>query len=213
VKFGSPRFEGNRAFTSAVLAKTARIREGEPYTAAAVDAALVSLRRRYDDAGYPDVRVTCRPLEPGPDAEAQVENPSFTIDEGQPQRVRDIHVTGHVLTHEDVIRKALTIEPGSALSRSDLLASQTRLYGRGIFSSVSIEAEPPAADGAASGRPREPRRRRRARRPRVGARDGSDHAGLRRRVFQRREAARTVRDLQSQHLRQRALRGPADARQ
>jgi len=151
VKFGSPRFEGNRAFTSAVLAKTARIREGEPYTAAAVDAALVSLRRRYDDAGYPDVRVTCRPLEPGPDAEAQVENPSFTIDEGQPQRVRDIHVTGHVLTHEDVIRKALTIEPGSALSRSDLLASQTHLYGRGIFSSVSIEAEPPAADGAATG--------------------------------------------------------------
>ena len=65
--------------------------------------------------------------------------------------MRDIHVTGHVLTHEDVIRKALTIEPGSALSRSDLLASQTRLYGRGIFSSVSIEAEPPAADGAASG--------------------------------------------------------------
>ncbi len=149
VKFGSPRFEGNHAFSSAELAKAARIPKEGPYTAAAIDAALVNLRRRCDDAGYPDVRVTCRPLAAGP--EVQVENPLFAIQEGQPQRVRDIHVTGNVLTHDKVIRKALTIEPGSALSRADLLASQTRLYGRGIFSSVSIEPEPPEAGAPQEG--------------------------------------------------------------
>jgi outer membrane protein assembly complex protein YaeT len=65
--------------------------------------------------------------------------------------VRDIHVGGNVLTHENVIRKALTIDPGSPLSRADLLASQTRLYGRGAFSSVSVEAEPPDADAPKEG--------------------------------------------------------------
>jgi len=118
---------------------------GGPYTAAAVDAALIGLRRRYDNAGYWDARLTCRPRAPEAGAATQVEGPVFEIEEGRPQRVRDIHVAGNVLTHEEVIRKALTIDPGSALSRSDLLASQTRLYGRGVFTSVSVEPEPPDA--------------------------------------------------------------------
>src|SRR5207249_10902467 len=39
----------------------------------------------------------------------------------------------------------------SAWSRADLRASQPRLYGRGVFSSVSIEPEPPGADAPQEG--------------------------------------------------------------
>ncbi len=148
VTFGRPRFEGNLAFPAGQLEKVAKIPEGDPFTVVVMDAAVVRLRRRYDESGHPDARITYRPLEVGPDAAAGVENPVFDIQEGLHQKVGDIHVTGNLITRDEVIRKALTVEPGTSLSRDDLQASQTRLYGRGIFRSVSVEAEPPAPGSA-----------------------------------------------------------------
>src|SRR3989338_3741547 len=134
-----------------------------PYTAEAIDAALVRLRRLYDDSGYPDARITSRPFEAGgaesPEAAESsgagggpgVEDPVFVIEEGRHQMIGEVRISGNVLTHDEVIRKGLSIEPGTSLSRGEMQASQTRLYGRGIFRSVSIEPGPfPAAppDGA-----------------------------------------------------------------
>ncbi|HKB07712.1 MAG TPA: translocation/assembly module TamB domain-containing protein [Candidatus Polarisedimenticolia bacterium] len=146
--FGHPEFEGNHAYSSEVLAKTAKIRSGDPYVVAELDAAVVRLRRMYDDAGYPDARVTCRILTPAPGEEAVVADPVFDVVEGRPQRVGAIDVAGNVITRDPVIRKALTVEPGESLSRSELQASQTRLYGRGIFRSVSVEPQPPDESAA-----------------------------------------------------------------
>src|SRR2546426_915093 len=124
----------------------ARRGAGGPYRVEELAAAVVRLRRRYDDAGHPDARVTCRALEVGPDAPAFALDPVFDIVEGSHQKVGEIHIAGNVITRDEVIRKALTVEPGAPLSRGDLQASQTRLYGRGIFRSVSIEPEPPEDD-------------------------------------------------------------------
>ncbi|MBI1951611.1 MAG: translocation/assembly module TamB domain-containing protein [Acidobacteria bacterium] len=171
VVLGRPRFEGNVSVYPALLEKAAALKAGEPYTAETIDAALVRLRRLYDENGYPEARVTCRPLEagaaespragPGPGpaqhpagTEApDVEGPVFEIEEGRHQMIGEVRISGNVLTHDEVIRKALTIEPGRSLSRGELQASQTRLYGRGIFRSVSIEPGPfPAAgEGHAAG--------------------------------------------------------------
>ena len=146
VTFGRPRFEGNRVFAAGVLARAAKIPAGGPYRVDELDAAVVRLRRRYDDAGHPDARITCRAIEVGPDAPAFAPDPVFDIVEGSHQKVGEIHIAGNVITRDEVIRKALTVEPGAPLSRGDLQASQTRLYGRGIFRSVSIEPEPPEDD-------------------------------------------------------------------
>ncbi|MEK7282168.1 MAG: translocation/assembly module TamB domain-containing protein, partial [Acidobacteriota bacterium] len=160
VVLGRPRFEGNVSFAPAALAKAAGLREGLPYTAEAIDAALVRLRRLYDESGYPDARITSRPFAAGgaesPDAAESsgaaggpgVEGPVFVIEEGRHQMIGEVRISGNVLTHDEVIRKALSIEPGTSLSRGDLQASQTRLYGRGIFRSVSIEPGPFPATGA-----------------------------------------------------------------
>src|SRR5206468_4395251 len=64
--FGRPEFEGNHAFPPAVLESAAKTREGDPYDVAELDAAAVRLRRRYDDAGYPDARIRYRVLKPSP---------------------------------------------------------------------------------------------------------------------------------------------------
>src|SRR3989454_911648 len=124
----------------------ARRGAGGPYRVEELAAAVVRLRRRYDDAGHPDARVTCRALEVGPDAPAFALDPVFDIVEGSHQKVGEIHIAGNVITRDEVIRKALTVEPAAPLSRGDLQASQTRLYGRGIFRSVSIEPEKPEDD-------------------------------------------------------------------
>ncbi|HKB07261.1 MAG TPA: POTRA domain-containing protein, partial [Candidatus Polarisedimenticolia bacterium] len=142
--FGRPEFEGNHAFQPGVLEKAAKIRQGDPYVVAELDAAVVRLRRRYDESGYPDARVRYRVLKPAPGEEAVVTDPVFDIAEGKPQKVGSIDVKGNVITRDPVIRKALTVEPGESLSRSELQESQTRLYGRGIFRSVSVEPQPPA---------------------------------------------------------------------
>jgi outer membrane protein assembly complex protein YaeT len=148
VMLGPPRFEGNGSFYPVLLRKAAALKAGLPYTAESIDRALVGLRRLYDEHGYPDVRVTCRPLAAGA-TESQgageypvVESPVFDIEEGRHQMIGEVRIAGNVLTHDEVIRKSLTIDPGTSLSRGDLQASQTRLYGLGVFRSVAIEPEP-----------------------------------------------------------------------
>lgn len=148
VVFGPARFEGARAFYPALLDKAVAFKPGEPYTAEAIDAAIVGLRRLYDVHGYPDARISRSPMQagaaeaPAPADYPVVEQPLFVIEEGRHQMVGDVRVAGNVLTHDEVIRKALTVEPGRSLSRGELQASQTRLYGRGVFRSVAVEPEP-----------------------------------------------------------------------
>jgi len=142
VILGPPRFEGSGSFYPVLLERAAALKPGAPYTAESIDAALVGLRRLYDEHGYPDVRVGCRALAAEVSDYPVVERPVFDIEEGRHQRIGEVRIAGNVLTHDEVIRKALTIEPGTSLSRGDLQASQTRLYGRGVFRSVAIEPEP-----------------------------------------------------------------------
>jgi outer membrane protein assembly factor BamA len=153
VMLGRPRFEGNVFFAPRALEKAAGLQDGMPYTGETMDAATVRLRRLYDESGYPDARITRRPLETArteaaPVETARVENPVFEIEEGRHQKIGEVRISGNVLTHDSAIRKALSIEPGTSLSRGELQASQTRLYGRGIFRSVSVEPGPFPATGA-----------------------------------------------------------------
>ena len=154
------RFEGARALPPDRLRKAAALDPGSPYTAEAVDAAATRLRKAYDETGYPDVRVQPRVEAPGgtaekaapaprPEADAERhEDVVFALEEGAHQTVGPVEVSGNLITREDVIRKAVALEPGDALSRARMLASQTRLYQRGIFTSVSVAAEPRGEGGA-----------------------------------------------------------------
>ncbi len=144
------RFEGARSLSPDRLLEAATLRPGGPYTTDAADAAAARLRRAYDDGGFPDVRVHPRLETVVRDGDAEQADLVFTVEEGDRQTVRSVEVDGNLITHEEVVRKALTFKPGEPLSRSDMLESQRRLYQRGIFSSVSVEpvtTGPPAPDG------------------------------------------------------------------
>jgi outer membrane protein insertion porin family len=136
------RFEGNRALPSERLLALAALPKDSVFNDAAVEAAATRLRKAYDAAGYPDVRVG-HTLAPGVREESdRHDDLVFSIEEGTRQTVETIEITGNLITRDRVLRKALTIKPGDPLSRADLLASQTRLYGRELFRSVSVEPAP-----------------------------------------------------------------------
>jgi len=153
--FGEPRFEGNTGLTSAELAFAATVPKGAPYSVLALNAALVRVRRFYDASGFPDAHVTVRALHVEPGETGRVEEPDFVITEGPHQRVGEVTIAGNVLTRDHVIRKALQVEPARSLSRGDLQAGQTRLYGLGIFQSVSVESVPPSGQEGGPGGPPE----------------------------------------------------------
>ncbi|MGH9797133.1 MAG: translocation/assembly module TamB domain-containing protein, partial [Candidatus Polarisedimenticolia bacterium] len=151
VSIAGVAFEGNQRFDAGRLERLIRLKAGSPYTAEAVEQAVLRLRRAYDEAGLPDVEVEHRPpplMRGDPDRSDTL---VFVIREGEPQRVERIDVAGNVLTRDVVIRKTLTLKPGAPLSREQLLASQTRLYRRGIFRSVALEVGPSPGTGAGDG--------------------------------------------------------------
>jgi outer membrane protein assembly complex protein YaeT len=151
VSIAGVAFEGHFRFGAARLERLARLKAGAPYTAGTVEEAVLRLRRAYDEAGLPDVEIEHRPppLTRGdPDRAVTL---LFAIREGALQRVERVNIAGNALTRDDVIRKTLALKPGAPLSREQLLASQTRLYRRGIFRSVALEVGPSPGPGAGDG--------------------------------------------------------------
>jgi outer membrane protein assembly factor BamA len=177
VEMRAARFEGAAALVPETLDAAVALAPGTPYTAEAAEQAVARLRRAYDDAGYPEARVRYR-IEPaaGPEHSGAAGAPAreaagpqdggaagppgprssdlvFAVDEGARKVVRRVEVRGNYLTRDGVVREAVTVGTGDPLSRGDLLASQTRLYERGIFTSVTVEADETQDPGPA-GAPR-----------------------------------------------------------
>ncbi|HEV8198550.1 MAG TPA: translocation/assembly module TamB domain-containing protein [Candidatus Polarisedimenticolia bacterium] len=142
VSLGKPRFEGNRGIDSERLTTAFDITEGEPYTRATIEAAVARVRRTYDDAGWPDARVTWSDEKTSGDEESEVRDLVVSIEEGLRQQVSDVTIGANIITDDDTIRRALKIRPYKPLSRADLLASQSRLYRLGLFRAVEVRPGP-----------------------------------------------------------------------
>ncbi|HZM69385.1 MAG TPA: translocation/assembly module TamB domain-containing protein [Candidatus Cryosericum sp.] len=151
VSVRAARFEGASSLPPDRLQALAALPEGVPYTPGEAEAAAVRLRRTHDDAGFPDARVRVRPERVGGDADAEEVDLVFEIAEGRRQTISEVSIAGNRLTNDQVVRKALTVEPNDPLSRADLIASQNRLYRLGIFRSVELRPAPAA--GAGPGQP------------------------------------------------------------
>ena len=136
------RCEGNTAFTTAVLAATAAVEPGAPYSPQVVRDALVRLRRKYDEAGFPEARLDPRSVDVTRSDASRAEDLVIAIQEGPRQRMAALSFSGNTYTRDRVIERSMTLDPGDWISRKELLASQRRLYQRGIFRSVKVETRP-----------------------------------------------------------------------
>lgn len=68
---------------------------------------------------------------------------SFTVHPGRRTRVGQVLIAGNERVREDVIRRELSLVPGSPLSQEGIILSQSRLFQLGIFTRVDIETAVP----------------------------------------------------------------------
>ncbi len=116
-------------------------RLGQPYS----EQDLANDRERilnfYFDHGFPNasLEITTNPAKNQPD----IEDVTFTIQEGERFTVNRVLVAGTEHTRDYVVNRELQVHEGEALSQQDLLSTQTRLYDLGIFSQVDTAVQNP----------------------------------------------------------------------
>jgi len=114
---------------------------GQPYS----DQDLANDRERilgyYFDHGFPNASLELSTATSTTDANR--EDVTFTIHEGDRFTVDQVMVGGLEHTHEFVVQRDLQVHSGDPLSQRDLLNTQTRLYNLGIFSQVDTAVQNP----------------------------------------------------------------------
>ena len=95
----------------------------------------------YFNNGFPNasLEITTEPAA----NEANRENVTFNITEGERFTVDRVLVAGTEHTRDFVVQRELQVRPGDPLSQGDLLNTQTRLYNLGIFSQVDTAVQNP----------------------------------------------------------------------
>ncbi len=144
VTIGKVRFEGTRALSEATLAEEAGLGPGDLFTRTAIDEAAGRVRRAYDNAGWPDVKVRWSAAPLSSDAGSEQDEVVFRVEEGTGQTIASVELGGNAITDDTRILRALRLNPHTPLSRADLLAAQTRMYRLGIFRSVDLRPVAPA---------------------------------------------------------------------
>jgi outer membrane protein insertion porin family len=114
---------------------------GQPYS----EQDLANDRERilnfYFDHGFPNaaLEISTKPSE----HEANREDVSYAIQEGERFTVNHVMVAGTEHTRDYVVNRELQVREGEPLSQQDLLRTQTRLYDLGIFSQVDTAVQNP----------------------------------------------------------------------
>jgi len=121
---------GERAIRDAGLP-----REGEPLDLPQLDSAKLRLRSQLWEEGFGDavVRDTVRVSEDLRGADVEV-----VLEPGRRTTIDTVVVRGNERVSERTIRRSLGLQPGAVYRRSDLLASQRRLYESNLFRQAVI---------------------------------------------------------------------------
>ena len=118
-----------------------QLRSGGPFSPDAVRQDETRLRMLLANAGYPRALVTSATT--FPDEDPHRANIAFTVFPGARVRVGQLIITGNRSVREEVIRRELSLLPGSPFTQEALIRSQSRLYQLGVFSRVDIETAQP----------------------------------------------------------------------
>ncbi len=128
-------FKGNRRFSSAELKSVLRTRPGQVYKSSDSQLDIKRVSNKYYKLGYLDFLM--RPqLEPN--AKDHTVKLVYRILEGKPSRIRDIHISGNLITRDRVIRRELSVQPGDLSNKNRIDRTKARLKNLGYFDTVEI---------------------------------------------------------------------------
>lgn len=136
---------GNKEIDSKTLLAQLPALVGKNYSRAKIRNAERKLSEFYSQRGYFDARVNSSIVERSedPDTKLKTVKLGFNIEnEGKKVVVERVLVTGNVDTKPEAILRAVTIEPGELLRRTDIYSSEQNLYSSDAFSRVEVRPEP-----------------------------------------------------------------------
>ena len=126
---------GNQLFGQDELAAALRAVPGNPYNTRVEQQDIEAIEARYYPMGYLEMR--CRAAL-NQDAATHEVDVDYQIVEGQASRIRDITISGNVVTRDEVIRRELRIQPGDLSDANQIEASKKVLENLNYFETVSI---------------------------------------------------------------------------
>ena len=118
-----------------------QLSSGGPYNPDAVLQDETRLRILLANAGYPRAQVTSDVI-PRDDDPRRV-SVAFEVSPGERVRVGQMIISGNRSVRDEVIRRELSLMPGSPFTQEDVIRSQSRLYQLGVFSRVDIDTAQP----------------------------------------------------------------------
>lgn len=129
--FGNIGWEGNKIFTDPKLKDTIKFKPSQIYSQKKYDETLAKMHEMYQDEGYWYANI-----EEKTSARQETLDFHLTITENDPVHIRLVNIEGNDKTKEKVIRRELTIKPGTVFKRSVLGRSLRELMVLNFFSNV-----------------------------------------------------------------------------
>ena len=116
---------------------------GQPFSETNLALDRDRILRQYQSVGYPNATIDSR-VAPGPGPHQMAV--TYTINEGQPQVVRDVLITGLRTTRRRLVDPAMQLKPGEPLSWTRMGEMQRNLYDLGVFDKVDMAIQNPEGD-------------------------------------------------------------------
>jgi outer membrane protein insertion porin family len=134
---------GNKEVPTKTLSDMVADLVGKNYSRARVRNAQQKLSQFYADLGYFDARITTsETFADDQDPDEKTVRVGFTVEnEGKKVVINRVMVTGNEKTKEAAIQKAVVLEPGELLKRTDIYQSEENLYSTDVFSRVDIKPQ------------------------------------------------------------------------
>lgn len=143
------RLEGEYTLQPEQLLPYISTEEGQGFNESSLSDDRDTILGKYFNNGFTNatVDVSYVPVEPGPDGLPRV-GVTFSVNEGEQFFVSQVFFNGLHYTRLGVARRESQVQPGEPLSQQDMLETQRRLYGLGLFNQVDTAIQNP--EGAES---------------------------------------------------------------
>lgn len=125
---------GNEEVPREALFSALNLTEGRPFAQVLLEEDRRMVESRYQDRGFTEAKVESVVKRLSGDKVSIV----YAIHEGQRIRVDDIYVVGSRQTKRKIITRNINFHEGDPLSQDQLLSSQQKLYGLGLFNRVDV---------------------------------------------------------------------------
>jgi len=151
-KVGRVAVNGNRFFGENQIINEINIRLEDIFSPKKFNDANIKIKEAYAQKGFNNVSL---------ESQIHIHDEKGTVDlafiiyENQRSVIKEIHISGNLLTKRNIIRRELTFKEDDVIDFRAINVTRKRLYDLGIFELVNIEAVPLGEDPDASSKQEE----------------------------------------------------------